>query len=123
MDIDLKLRISNNRGEAFLGPGPVSLLKEISARGSILAAAEAMEMSYAKALRLIKDIESATGRAVVARKTGGLGGGGSELTAFAEDLVSSFEKLTHDVGVFSKKKFEAGLGRKLAGRRSRKNEE
>jgi molybdate transport system regulatory protein len=105
MEVVLKLRIQNRRGEAFLGPGPVELLRRIERNGSIHSAAKEMDMSYMKALRLINDIEANVQRKIVVRRTGGTGGGGSELTSYARELIASYEKWLGEVRDFAKKRF------------------
>lgn len=90
IDVSVKLRLLNERGEAFLGPGPVALLRAIDGRGSILKAARSMDMSYTKALGLVRSLERNLGAAVVASTIGGAGGGGSALTPFGRDLVKAY---------------------------------
>jgi len=103
--VDVKLRVRNRRGEPFLGPGPISLLEAVDACGSINRASKRMDMSYAKALRLINEIEANTGRKAVVRRTGGPGGGGSTLTPFAKDLLRSFGSLRERVQSFAEEEF------------------
>ena len=105
MNFTLKLRILNRDGDAFLGPGPIELLKRIDENGSIRQAAKEMGLSYMKALRLVNDIEANVKRRLMARRTGGRGGGGSELTSYARDLISSYERWLGEVRDYAEKRF------------------
>jgi molybdate transport system regulatory protein len=120
MDVDVKLRVRNRRGEAFLGPGPAALLQSVDAAGSIHGAAKRMDMSYAKALRLVNEIESNTGRKIVVRRTGGPGGGGSTLTPFARELLRAFEALRARVESFAQEEFTRDVGAVLGTRKRRR---
>ncbi len=91
MEVNLKLRVSRRGERAFMGPGPADLLRGIARTGSIRKAAAGMGMSYVKALRLIKDIESGTGMKAVERRAGGPGGGGSSLSPFGQGLVRAYD--------------------------------
>lgn len=113
MNVELKLRIINSRGEPFLGPGPISLLREVEKRGSIHQAAKRMNMSYAKALRLVIGLEKNLRREVVIRHIGGRGGGGSELTPYARRLIRLYDTLLSKVQSFSKKEFNRSLVKKI----------
>lgn len=76
-----------------LGPGKVALLEQIAATGSISAAARAMEMSYKRAWDLVEELKEIFGKPLVAAKTGGKRGGGAELTAAGEQVVSRFRDM------------------------------
>lgn len=68
------------------------LLRAIDDHGSIHAATNALERSYAHAQRRVVELEEAVGP-LVERKRGGSGGGGSTLTDDAADLLARFERL------------------------------
>ena len=90
MDVSWKIWISNNKTKVF-GKGPKDLLINIDELGSINKAAVEMNMSYSKALRLIKNIESEMNFVVLERKVGGISGGGSALTSEAKNLMNDVE--------------------------------
>lgn len=69
-----------------------ALLRAVDEHGSLNAAAEALGRSFAHAQRRIVVLEAAFGELVV-RRRGGLGGGGSELTDTARDLLARFDRL------------------------------
>ena len=68
------------------------LLRAVDEHGSLNAAANALERSFAHAQRRIVTLEDAFGD-LVRRQRGGSGGGGSELTDSARDLLARFDRL------------------------------
>jgi molybdate transport system regulatory protein len=77
-------------GQSFGGAGRVALLAKIAECGSITQAAKAIKMSYKAAWDAIDSMNNLAGEALVARSTGGKGGGGTRLTARGEKLVANF---------------------------------
>ena len=67
------------------------LLGAIDREGSLNNAAAALGRSYAHAQRRVVELEEAFG-SLVERQRGGSGGGGSELTGTATDLLAAFER-------------------------------
>ena len=78
-------------GEKFFGEGPARLLRGVEKCGSLRSAAMAMEMAYTKALKLIKQAETALGYPLITRITGGKDGGGSILTPEGKQWLSRYE--------------------------------
>lgn len=74
-----------------LDAGDVDLLRAIDREGSLNNAATALGRSYAHAQRRIVELEEAFGP-LTERHRGGSGGGGSELTGTAIDLLAAFER-------------------------------
>ena len=79
-------------GKCF-GPGPLQLLELVARTGSLRTAAAAMGMAYSKAWGMLNELESQWGFAMVARRPGGAGGGGSLLTEPAWDLIRRYRAL------------------------------
>ena len=75
-----KLIFFDNNKEKFFGEGPARLLQGIEETGSLRASAMSMNMAYTKALKLLKNAETALGFTLTTRTTGGKSGGGSTLT-------------------------------------------
>ena len=75
-----KIIFLDEDGEKFFGEGPARLLRRVEEYGSLRAAAISMEMAYTKALKLMKQAETALGYPLITRTTGGKDGGGSILT-------------------------------------------
>lgn len=85
----------DNEGKAF-GNGPYYLLKGIEDTGSLNTSARKMKMSYSQAYKLIKNIEKRLGFPLIKSRTGGQGGGGSELTWEAKELMKKFMSFQED---------------------------
>ncbi len=79
-------------GDVSVTARDVELLSAIDEHGSIHAATNALERSYAHAQRRVVELEEAVGP-LVERQRGGSGGGGSTLTDEARDLLARFERL------------------------------
>ena len=88
----LSLRI-NLDPEGRIGPGKIALLEEISAYGSISAAARAMDMSYKRAWDLVDDLNRLFGKPLVSARTGGKSGGGAALTPLGLSVVTRFRAI------------------------------
>jgi len=80
------------QGDVTLTARDVALLRAIEDHGSINAAATALGRSYSRSQQRIVELEEAFGDLVV-RTRGGSGGGGSQLTDRADDLLSRYERL------------------------------
>ena len=88
----LSLRI-NLDPEGRIGPGKIALLEEISASGSISAAARAMDMSYKRAWDLVDDLNRLFGKPLVSARTGGKSGGGAALMPLGLSVVTRFRAI------------------------------
>ena len=87
---DLRAYLLDGDGRRVFGPGPVDLLERVGELGSLRAAAIEMGMAYTKATRLVHDAERAFGFVLTERTVGGSGGGGSQLTAEARELIGRY---------------------------------
>ena len=86
-----KITFVDDQGNKFFGEGPARLLRGIEEKGSLRAAALAMEMAYTKALTIIKKAEQALGFPLLIRSTGGKSGGGSKLTDEGKEWLERYE--------------------------------
>lgn len=86
-----KIIFFDDCGEKFFGEGPAMLLRNVEKTGSLRAAAISMNMAYTKALKLIKNAESALGFSLIIRSTGGKDGGGSSLTLEGKEWLQRYE--------------------------------
>ncbi len=84
----------DENGEKFFGHGPAQLLYGIEKTGSLRASAQAMNMAYTKALRLIRNAEKALGFPLTDTQTGGRAGGGSSLTKEGKEWLQTYESYT-----------------------------
>ncbi len=78
-------------GTTLGGRNRVALLEQIAASGSIVRAAKAINLSYKAAWDAIDAMNNLAGEPLVAKVTGGKGGGGTRLTRRGEQLVENFK--------------------------------
>ena len=88
----LTLRIDFDEGRA-LGPGKVRLMELVGETGSISAAGRAMGMSYRRAWLLVQALNQMFQLPVVATRSGGVEGGGANLTPFGTALVERYRTM------------------------------
>ncbi|MFZ5764375.1 MAG: winged helix-turn-helix domain-containing protein [Thermodesulfobacteriota bacterium] len=79
--------------ETFIGFGRVVLLEKIREHGSISRAAQAMQMSYRHAWKLVDSMNRHAGSPLVVASKGGSGGGGAQVTAEGERMIDRFAEL------------------------------
>ena len=101
-----KFWLTQNNSKVF-GEGPVKLLKKVHELGSLRQAAIAMDMSYSKAWKMIKNVEEGLSISVLERSIGGAKGGGSSLTIEAISLISRYETLIKNIELLITKEVEA----------------
>lgn len=104
--IRLSLRLDLADGSR-IGPGQIRLLELIAEAGSLRAAAEALDMSYPKALKLTKTLNQIVGGGAVVLAHGGSGGGGATLTENGALLVTQYRQLEADARTRHKSAFQA----------------
>jgi molybdate transport system regulatory protein len=83
----------NVGGESFGGKARIELLRAIALRGSITHAAKAVGISYKTAWDAIDTMNTLAGTPLVARSTGGKGGGSTQLTPHGLRLVERFGQI------------------------------
>jgi molybdate transport system regulatory protein len=94
--------------QSLAGRGRIALLRSVAELGSISAAARAMGMSYKTAWDAIDSMNNLAGQELVARSTGGRGGGGARVTAQGLALIAAWELAEQ-----AHRRFVADLGRAL----------
>lgn len=105
--LKVKVTIYNEEGRGFLGAGHYALLRRISSSHSISGAAREMGMSYAKAHRILHDLEKNAARQILVTHIGGMDGGGAELTPFARTLITAYERFYKEVQEDARKRFQS----------------
>ncbi|MBE2243660.1 MAG: LysR family transcriptional regulator, partial [Burkholderiaceae bacterium] len=80
-------------GESFGGRSRIELLRAIAEKGSITHAAKAVGISYKGAWDAIDAMNTLAGEPLVARSTGGRGGGSTRLTPRGLRLVERFGQI------------------------------
>jgi len=91
-DPSLSLRIDLPNGTR-LGPGKAILLRQLILTGSIRAAAQDLNMSYPRALKLIEQLNGAFVHPLVETKHGGADGGGALVTETGQQILALYEKI------------------------------
>jgi molybdate transport system regulatory protein len=79
-------------GEVTVGERDVALLRAVGREGALNAATADLGRSYSRAHSRLRTLEDELGQ-LVERERGGAGGGGSELTATARDLLATYADL------------------------------
>jgi len=87
--LDIRLRIDFGPA-ASVGPGKVALLEHIDRVGSLSQAARELGLSYRRAWQLLDDLNHSFTEPVASASVGGVGGGGVQLTAFAQELITAY---------------------------------
>ncbi len=93
MEVDVRILLKSDDGEPFMGIGLVWLLRGIERTRSISEAAREMDLSYPKALRMLRNLERGLGVPALTRRKGGAERGGAELTALGRDFLDRYDRL------------------------------
>ena len=119
MQVNVKITVGDREGRFFMGSGLVSLLEGIDRHRSISAAAREMDLSYPKALRMIKNVESGLACPIVVRRKGGSDRGGAELTPIGRDFLLRYERVQRKIQRFATSAFQKAFEKPLLDGRSR----
>lgn len=97
-DVFLKFKVwlSKKSGDEVICPEFFDLMNEIKSSGSIVAAANHMNISFRKAWDMIKATEEQLNVQLIKRTRGGKSGGKSELTEDGEKLIQAFKELNDE---------------------------
>jgi molybdate transport system regulatory protein len=79
--------------EIAIGPGKAELLDAIASTGSISAAAKQLGISYRRTWLLVDTMNRCFREAVVSSATGGMGGGGAQVTPFGKRVLASYRAM------------------------------
>ena len=112
--LQTKIWIADPSGHVIFGMGRVKILEAIERYGSINAAAQHLKMSYRGVWGKIKATEERLGKRLIVRKAGGTKGGGSELTAYARNIIIEFKALHRQILKVSDQQFDKTLLSKLS---------
>ena len=88
----LSIRIDLPSGHRF-GPGKAALLRSLLKTGSIRAAADALNMSYPRALKLIEQMNTSFRAPLVETQHGGSTGGGASVTQTGQDMLAFYDQI------------------------------
>ena len=90
MEAELSLHIRLQQ-KLFADPRRIELLKRVQQTGSISQGAKLAGISYKSAWDAINEMNQMADETLVARATGGKGGGGATLTRYGERLIQLFQ--------------------------------
>ncbi len=90
MNLKVKIYLENET-DKFMGIGVLWLLQKVRECRSLREAATEMGISYSKAFRMVKNLESALGREVLERRKGGSDRSGASLTDFGERFIELYD--------------------------------
>ena len=96
---NLTLEIFN---QPFLLEKRIDLLIAVKRTGSISKAAKEVPMSYKAAWEAIESMNNLSTIPIVQRETGGVGGGGTTLTPYGENLIATYEIIKNEQKRFLK---------------------
>src|SRR5262245_38201384 len=80
-------------GRPVIGPERLDILEAIDRCGSISAAAGAIGIPYRRAWELVQGMNEAAGEPLVTTATGGVRGGGAQLTPLGRWAMAGFREL------------------------------
>lgn len=92
-----KLYITEPNGFEFMGIGVLWLLQHVESLGSIRKASAHMNLSYAKAHRMIKEAESHLGLKLIEAKRGGESREGASLTPTGRSFIKLYNEFQKDI--------------------------
>jgi molybdate transport system regulatory protein len=96
-------------GQVALSLWRVLLLKAVDEKGSLTAAAKALDVPYRRAWERVRESEQRLGIKLIEGRTGGMGGGGSKLTEAGLDYVARFDRFSRGVREMVEERFEAAF--------------
>lgn len=104
----LTLRLFTDR--KCFGPGVATLLHGVERHHSLRAAAQAMEMAYSKAWRILREAETQLGFKLLASTVGGKNGGGAVLTPEGARFLAAYDAWAAEVRAEAERLFQARFG-------------
>lgn len=91
MELKLKIYLTDEEGEKFMGIGVLWLLKEVEKQGSLRKAASELSISYSKAYYMVDKLEKSLGITVLDRKRGGQSRDGASLSDKGKAFIAVYD--------------------------------
>lgn len=107
--LNYKIWIETIDQKGIMGDGKWQILKAIEKYGSLMAATEALGITYRKTWGDLKAIEKSLGFPLLDKNRGGKEGGSSCLTPQGKELVDAFDEFHYKADTVIEKEFEAFL--------------
>lgn len=92
IQLNYKIWLSTKSGENILGDGKWQILKAIEEHGSLMAATEALGLTYRRTWGNLKKIEKILGVSLLEKSRGGASGGSTHLSTEGKKMVNAFDK-------------------------------
>jgi molybdate transport system regulatory protein len=112
--VRFKVWIEDERG-VLLSEWRTDLLAAVDDTGSLVRAAEQVDVPYRTAWERIREMEDALGESLVETVSGGRDGGGSRLTPAGRDLVTRFRAMIAGLDDEIRGRFDAAMRERLGG--------
>lgn len=97
LNLNYKFWLSDKEGKGIMGDGKWVILQKIEETGSLMAATEALGITYRKTWGDLKRIEKTLGFKLLEKSRGGKEGGQTILTEKGKKLVQAFGKLHQNI--------------------------
>lgn len=94
-------------GKVVLSDWRVELLEAVERTGSLARAAEEMNVPYRTAWYKLKEIEERLGLRLLESESGGVTGGGSDLTAEGREIIRRFQRVCAGIAETVDQRFRA----------------
>ncbi|MFA5447906.1 MAG: LysR family transcriptional regulator [Sphaerochaeta sp.] len=107
MELKVKLYLTDEEGEKFMGIGVLWLLQRVAEHGSLRKGAMSLGISYSKALAMVQNLEQGLGVRVLDRRKGGSQRDGATLTPFAHRFIARYHEFEQEAKRRTEEPFEA----------------
>ncbi|MCD6178838.1 MAG: LysR family transcriptional regulator [Bacteroidales bacterium] len=97
-NLNYKFWLSDKEGKGIMGDGKWLILQKIEETGSLMAATEALGITYRKTWGDLKKIETALGFKLLEKTRGGKEGGQTILTEKGKKLIQAFTLFHQRIG-------------------------
>ena len=108
--LNFTMHLKLSKPDACFGLGMARLMFLVEDTGSLMMAAGKMNMAYSKANKIIKNAEKKLGFKLLARRIGGVNGGGSELTPKGKELTYRFMEFQLEANQMAQQLFHKHFG-------------
>ena len=92
------------------GDGKAHLLEKIEETGSLASAAKSLGMSYRGLWGRLAEMEKRLGMKLIERRSGGIHGGGSQLTRRGRDLLERYHCFRKGIDEYVDRRFARAFG-------------
>ena len=97
-------------GELVLSDWRIELLESIGATGSLSGAADRLGIHYRRAWGKVKEMEERLGVKLIESQSGGIGGGATQLTTEATELIRRYQVFRVGLKEFVDRQFREAFG-------------